>query len=100
MNIPNLPIGAIVDKDGLFTDVGKNFFNQLIVELQTNASQEGLVSPTQTASNIVTIQNSQLPNGEYATSYGTILYDSTNNTGRFAINNGSGAPIFKTFVLV
>ena len=96
MKIPDLPIGAFVDKDGTLSDVGKGFFNQLISELQTNASNEGLVAPTQTAGNLATIVANQNAAGQYTCQYGTFLYDVTSNSIRVAMNNGSNAPIFKT----
>jgi hypothetical protein len=99
MMVPNLPTSPITNQDGTLSDVGKDFFNALISGLQANFSNEGLVAPPQNASNITTIQNNQLENSQYTCQYGTILYDSTNNSGRFAINNGSGAPIFKTITL-
>lgn len=99
MNVPNLPIDPLVDKNGHLTDSGKNFFEQLIKELFLNFSNEGLVAPTQTSTNLITIQNNTNIQGQKTCSYGTILYDSTHNSGRFAINDGTGNPIFKTIML-
>lgn len=108
MNIPNLP----VDNIGTYTDdKGKtypielseswtNFLNQLIKELQTNTSNEGLVAPTQSAANITTIQGNQLSNGQYTCQYGTIVYNSTAKSMMMAVDNGAGVPIFKTVTLV
>jgi hypothetical protein len=99
MNIPNLPIGEVLKEDKNFTDAFLDFFITLIKTLQLNLGNEGLVPPTQTAANISTIQDNQLPNGSYTCQFGTILYDSTNNTMRMAIDDGAGAPIFKTVTL-
>jgi hypothetical protein len=99
MRIPNIPVGKVLNEEGYLSDEFKTFFYELIKTMQENLGDEGLVSPTQTASNLTIIQNNVLPNGAYSCKFGTTLYDSTNNTGRFAIDNGSGAPIFKTFVL-
>lgn len=106
MNVPNLPIDPIVDKEGRLTAVGKNFFEQLIRELILNFSNEGLVAPTQTNSNLTSpqyminlIQNNQNGQGQYTCAYGTILYNATANSVMMAINNGSDAPVFKTVTL-
>lgn len=96
MNIPNFPVGAIVKDDKTPTDSFVTFLQQLISVLQTNAGQEGLVAASQSSANVTTIQNNQLPNGAYTCQYGTFLYDSGANSIRVAINNGAGAPIFKT----
>ncbi len=94
MNVPNLPTDPIVDNKGILTTIGKNFFEQLIKELFINFSNEGLVSPTQSDSNVTTIQNNQNSKSQYTTPYGTLLYNSTNNSLMVALNNGSNAPIF------
>lgn len=101
-NVPNVPIDPMYEVKGnqvLLTSVGKNFFEQFISFFFMNFSNEGLVAPTQTAANITTLQNFQNSNGTYKTQYGTILYDSDDNSIRIAINNGSGIPIFKTVTL-
>ena len=99
MNIPNYIDTKIISAGGMWSDEWKFIMQQLIQQLQLNASNEGLVAPTQNATNMTTIQNHQNPNGDYTTQYGTILYNSTDNTIRIAVNNGSGAPIFKKVTL-
>lgn len=101
MNIPNLPMGPITNSDGSLTDNYRIFFDSLIKELQTNASNEGLVAPTQNASNITLIQNNQLPapNSSYTCQFGTSIYNSTANSIMFAVDDGAGAPLFKTVTL-
>jgi hypothetical protein len=101
MNIPNLPAySPIVDEQRNRTPVEQVFMQQLITELQQNAGPEGLVVPTLSADQIFMIQNNVNPqNGQYTTAYGTIVYNSTANSIMIAINNGSGAPIFKTVTL-
>ena len=105
MNIPNFIDTRVVDEKGYFTAEYKIILQQLFSELQDNAGPEGLVAPTQTAAKILLIAAAFRPTSTlnstpvYSCQYGTILYDSTNNTGRFAINNGSGAPVFKTITL-
>lgn len=97
--IPNLPLGKIVDDNGNPTDDELTFRQALVTSLQNYMGNEGLVAPTQTATNITTIQNNQNSQGQYTCAFGTIIYDSTNNSIKIAIDNGSGAPLFKTVTL-
>ena len=105
ITIPNLPSGPLVDKDGYPTGDELTFRQSLITLLQRLVGSEGLVMPTQTADNITTIQNNTIPiytnpaSTAYTCQYGTCLYDSTDNSIRIAINNGSDAPVFKTVTL-
>ncbi len=99
MNVPDLPIDAVVDKEGKFTDVGKSFFQQLTSQLQLYFGNEGLVAPTQSASNITIIQNNTNLQGNYTCNYGTIIFNATANSMQMAVNNGSNVPIFKTVTL-
>lgn len=89
-----------VNPDGTLSEVAQNFLDALQSLMNTFIGEEGVVMPTQTASNITVIQNNtqMTPNGvNYHTcAYGTLIYDSTDNTARVALNNGSNAPIFKT----
>ncbi len=96
IRIPNLPLGPIVDKNGNPTAEELTFREALLGLLQTNFGPEGCVVPTQTAANITTIQNNTNSQGAYTCQFGTFLYDSTNNVVKFTINDGSGAPVFKT----
>lgn len=100
MNIPSLPVSGFFNDDK--TDLSpawRQFFDLLINALNTNASNEGLVLPTQNSTNIAVIQGNQLQNLAYTLQYGTGLYNSTANSIMFAVNNGTGAPIFKTVTL-
>ena len=100
MNIPNLPVDKLIDDET--KDLHENwrkFFDQLVNQLQVHASNEGIVHPTQSSANILKIQGNQLQNLSYTAQYGTGLYNSSDNTMMFAVNNGSGAPIFKTATL-
>jgi hypothetical protein len=105
MNIPNFIDCKVVDEKGYFTAEYKIILQQLFTELQANASNEGLVAPTQTAANIALIQSTFAvlsPTNStpiYNCQYGTILYNETANSIQIAINNGSNAPIFKTVTL-
>lgn len=102
--LPALPLGRIVDENGVATPTELNFRQALLTNLQNNLGPEGLVAPTQSASNITTIQNSQSPDQitgipVYSCGYGRILYNSTNNSIMISIDNGSGVPVFKTVTL-
>lgn len=104
MNIPNLPVGAMIDDNGNPTPVELLFRQNLIQTLQQGAGPEGLVAPSQpnaaAPNNFITqIQNNTDAQGNYTCAYGTILYNSTANSIMIAVNNGSGAPIFKTVTL-
>ncbi len=104
IRIPNLPTGAIVDKEGIATDGEATFRRILITSLQNNFGNEGVVVPTQSAADILKIQNNTIYNpatgmNEFSCQYGTILYNSTANSIMIAINNGADAPIFKTVTL-
>lgn len=106
IRIPNLPTAKIVDENGFPTDDELTFRQALITLLQKNFGEEGLVAPTQSnalmpvgVDYINQIQNNQLPDGQYTCQYGTILYNSTANSMMMAIDDGAGAPIFKTVTL-
>jgi len=84
MNIPSLPINDLIEK---ITDVeGKPsyrmhpawnlFFRQLQYELQKNLSEESIVLPQQSTSNISLLTN-------YT---GGIIYDNTLNVGKINLN--------------
>lgn len=94
----------VVNEDGTFTDVVQDFFDLLVSVLVKTIGDEGLVSPSQNASDITTIQNGTSigPTGlpTATCSFGTFIYDQTNNLMKVAINDGSGNPIFKTLVLI
>ena len=107
--VPNLPNGRITDENG-YPSPEESLWRQTTFSfMQNNLGSEGLVAPTQTAADITTIQNNQVPNPSDPTNplvnintcqYGTFIYDETNRSMRVSINNGAGAPIFKTLVLI
>lgn len=68
MNIPNLPMGPLVDKNGHATNEFWGILSQLIIEMQQNLSNEGYKVPQQTTS---TINELNTPQSEAA-----LLYDS------------------------
>lgn len=96
MKIPDYKHEKAVDEKGYFTVQWQQFFDQLSKQLQMNAGEEGLVMPTQPATSITTIQNNQNIQKQYTTQFGTLIYDSTDNTARLALNDGTGKPTFKT----
>lgn len=101
--VPNLPIGPIVDKDGNATDDFWTFLQILSSNLTAYISEEGLVAPTQPASNITVIQNSTVPNSSgtgttRTLAPGTFLYNSTNDTMMVSVLSG-GLPVFKTITV-
>ncbi len=101
MKIPIMDFrgNKFVNEDGTLTDVAQAFFDLLNTVLIKNIGDEGLVSPTQSASDIAIIQNNFTlsPTGltTYTCDFGTIVYDSTNNKAKVALDDGMGAPIFK-----
>lgn len=102
MKIPQFLDIAVIEKRGeeyFWTAEWRDIIKQLMSELSTDASDEGLVMPTQNATNITTIQNNTLSNGAATCQFGTGLYNSTANSIMFCINDGSGNPIFKTVTL-
>lgn len=103
IRIPNLSTGRMVDDNGNATDDESTFRQTLITSLQTNFGDEGVVLPTQSYANILTIQNNfesdpitGLP--VYTCQYGTMIYNSTDNSIMIAVDNG-GVPLFKTVTL-
>lgn len=98
IRIPVLPTGKMVDDNGNPTDIELFFRQNLISSLQNNFGDEGLVAPTQPTTNITTIQNNVLPNGEFSTPGGVFIYDSTTNTIKVSILVG-GVPTFKTITV-
>lgn len=107
IRVPNLPMGQIVDKDGNATDDELTFRHILITSLQNNFGAEGVVVPTQDATNIAIIEANREPNpialptvpGAYTCAFGTILYNSTANSIMIAVDGGGGVPLFKTVTL-
>ena len=101
--VPNIPIGAIVDKDGRATEDFWSFLQILVSNLTSYLSEEGLVAPRQTSSNISIIQNATVPNpsggaATYTCAPGTFLYNSTNDTMMVSVLSG-GIPSFKTITV-
>lgn len=85
MNIPNFVQEKLVDEKGHLTDSWRLVITQLLNELQKNAGNEGLVSPSQPETTIANLTASQ---------NGAMVYDSTNNAMKVNING-----IFKTITV-
>lgn len=100
VRIPNLPMGQLVDSSGRATDDELTFRQSLLTLLQSIAGNEGLVMPSQTTTDITTIQNNTettpgaTPNTSYSCAPGTFIYDSTTNQVKVAILV-AGVPTFK-----
>ena len=86
MILPTLPLGEVVNKEGMLTPDWNQFFTQLLLYMNSNLSSEGFVQPSQPTTNIAQLTNAN---------NGTIIYDST--TDQF---KGKIAGTFKTFTLV
>lgn len=100
LRIPILHTGKVVDENGMATPAELAYRQSLTDSLQNYVGNQGLVAPTQSSANIASIAaNTNPSSGAYTCQYGTIIYNSTNNTVQIAINNGSGAPVFKTVTL-
>jgi len=109
MNIPDLTVSKVVEADGYPTPEEYQFRQNLIQSLQSVTSDEGLVSPTQSASNVTIIQNTKNTQGQYSCQLGTILYviadpnDYTQDKVMIAVRNDNTypntPPIFKTVTL-
>ncbi len=114
IRVPTLPIGRMVDKDGMPTDDELLFRTQLITSLQQNFNNEGLVMPVQENSAspndfVTQIQNHQNIKGQFTCALGTIVYvvpdpnDYTQDKVMIAVRNDNTfpdtAPLFKEVTL-
>lgn len=107
IRIPNLPTGAITNSEGNATDDEMTFRHTLISNLQNLFGSEGCVVPTQSYSNMLLIQNNQLPNGQFTCAFGTCLYVPDflvmavpTHSIVFCVPDGGGNPLFKRVTLV
>ena len=105
--VPNLPSGQMVDANGMPTDDELSFRQTLISLLQSLFGEQGLVAPSQTAANILTIQNNvtkaqgAIPAQYFTCAFGTFLYESDTGLVKVSVEDplGSGIPVFKTVTL-
>ncbi len=104
IRIPPLHLGKMVDANGMPTDDEKTFRQGLVSLLQQLFGNEGIVMPSQTATNILTIQNhtaqaqGATPNTSNTCAFGTMIYESDTALVKVSIEDplGSGTPVFKT----
>jgi hypothetical protein len=94
IRIPNLPMGNIVEKDGYPTDDEMTFRQVLISNLQRLFGNNGVVLPSLTSTEIAYVENKVDIQGRKTCAYGTMVYDTTVNQVKVAINIG-GNPVFK-----
>lgn len=109
LRVPNLPMGKIVDPNGMPTDDELQFRQTLVTLLQSILGNEGLVMPQQSVANVTTIQNhiQDVPGAStniYTCQFGTMIYETgaaaINDEVIVAVNSGTNnAPIFKQFLL-
>jgi hypothetical protein len=100
MKIPNFADVPVVELDGenkgQFTETWRNIMTQLIQVLQQNASDESLVIPQQSTSNI-----SQLEGSNNQVYTGGLIYDSTTNKPKISIFDPiTGTNTFKEIQLL
>jgi hypothetical protein len=79
LNIPDLPVSQMTDKDGFATAPEYQFRQGLVQSLQSVTSDEGLVPPTQDSATIAIIQNGKNPQGLFTCQAGTLIYNSDTN---------------------
>lgn len=69
--IPNLFTGQFVDKNGMLTDSAQLFLSNLISQLQSILTPEGIFIPKQSAENIVILNTAE--------SIGSLIFNSDTN---------------------
>ena len=79
VRIPNLPMGHIVDADGLPTDDELTFRQTLITNLQKFIGNEGMVLPSLTTSQIDQIVAATNSLNQFTCPFGAMFYDTTLN---------------------
>ena len=95
MNIPSIPVSPLTGPDGYATSEEAQFRQNLIQALQSGASEEGLVAPSQNSTNIAIIAANKDPQGNFTCKGGTMIYNTTTNQLQVAILV-AGVPTFKT----
>ena len=94
MNIANLPISQIVDKEGFPTDVELTYRQNINIALQQGIGNEGYRIPGQSAANINVILAATDPVSNPC----ALIWDTTNQLLK-AIVNISGTATLKTVTL-
>ena len=97
VRIPNLPMGHIVEQDGMPTDDELTFRQTLITNLQRLIGNEGLVLPSLTTAQIDTIVAATNPLGQYTCPFGTMFYDTDLNQ-IWVVVSVAGVPTKKLIV--
>lgn len=95
LNIPELPVSQIVEKDGYPTSPEYQFRQNLVQALQSVTTIEGLVPPVQNTATITKIQNARDTQGNFTCAAGTLIYNSDTNQLQVCILVGA-IPTFKT----
>jgi hypothetical protein len=91
MKVPNFARIKAVDKEGNFTDEIHNFFDVLLQQMQGNLSDEGIVFPPLSQSDINKIVSSKNPNKK---GNATTFFNSDTNQLQILING-----VVKTFTV-
>lgn len=101
MNVPNLLVSQMVNKEGYLSDDWLMFLQNLISGLQSNIGQEGFVVPTLSPANVLIVQNATDVNGNYTCQLGTMVRES-GVPGRLlvAMDGGAGVPQFREIVII
>ena len=94
MNIPDLPVSPLTEKNDYPSAQELQFRQNLIQSLQSVTSDEGLVPPSQNSANITIIQNGTDTEGNYSCQGGTLIYNTDTNQLQVCILAG-GIPQFK-----
>lgn len=91
MIIPTFSGLKIVDKEGVCTSEFQQYNDQLNLQMQINLSNDGMIIPSQSTTNIDNFSNPDNPNVK---PNGTIWYDTTTNQFKGLING-----VVKVFTL-
>lgn len=97
MNIPDLSVSAITEKDGYPTAQEYQFRQNLVQSLQSVTSDEGLVPPSQDSANIARIAAAKNPQGEYICQAGTLIYNTDTDELQVCILI-AGVPTFRNLL--
>jgi hypothetical protein len=95
LNIPDLPVSPMTDKNGYATAPEIQFRQGLVQSLQSVTSSEGLVPPSANSATITIIQNGKNPQGQFTCQAGTLIYNTDTNQLQVCILV-AGVPTFKT----
>ena len=97
VRIPNLPMGSIVDENGMATDDELTFRQTLITNLQRLIGNNGVVLPSLTTAQINDIVAATNQFGQYTCPFGTMFYDTDLNQ-IWAVVSVAGVPTKKLIV--